>query len=620
MASNGQDTTVDVSNRPRKASKGSQDSVSEDDDDEITDEDFKMRAEHGSPRKFASMFEMPKEKIETKPAASMFQDVDDMKAKVRQGLMKEQYDVRNFYKTTGFWQKVARSSPFENITLAVIGFNALWISIDTDNNTASTLLEAEWQFQMMEHAFCVYFTGEWFFRFMAFKRKRDGLRDGWFVFDSCLVAMMVGETWIMTLVLVALGGGAGGGLGNASILRLVRLLRLSRMARMARLLRAMPELMILIKGMVSAFRSVMFTLCLLFIFIYVFSIALRQLSEDTPAGEKYFKSITDAMYTLIVDGTLLDNIGGLLKVCGESGAHLSIIVMLFVLLAALTVMNMLIGVLCEVVSLVAATEQEEMTVSFVKHRIQEIMRDSGIDQDGNGSISRTEFQDLVGNAMACRVLSEVGVDPIGLVDLADMIFDSDAAGEDNNGKQEEIELSFEDFMEVVLQLRGSNSATVKDIMDMRKYVRRLIDPVLSHIKTVEKNLEAADKKLEVMRSGRRMSTQKSSISLGQTTASSRAASKTVASETGQEDPMSPGTSPLPVNFVPPMPQETVPLPPQLPDALLNPNRMAMNTSAEVRQPAPNEEELKAWLAWCEKSLQSRQSELAEFAATFARLR
>ena len=45
--------------------------------------------------------------------------------------------------------------------------------------------------------------------------------------------------------------------------RLVRLLRLTRMARMARLLRAMPELLVLIKGMVVAMRSVFFTLCLL---------------------------------------------------------------------------------------------------------------------------------------------------------------------------------------------------------------------------------------------------------------------------------------------------------------------------------------------------------------------
>mmetsp|Transcript_1006 Transcript_1006/g.3600 ORF Transcript_1006/g.3600 Transcript_1006/m.3600 type:complete len:90 (-) Transcript_1006:153-422(-) len=32
------------------------------------------------------------------------------------------------------------------------------------------------------------------------------------------------------------------------------------------------------------------------------------------------------------------------------------------------------------------------------------------------------------------------------------------------------ELTFPDFMEVVLQLRGSNGATVRDVVDLRKWV------------------------------------------------------------------------------------------------------------------------------------------------------
>ena len=32
--------------------------------------------------------------------------------------------------------------------------------------------------------FCSYYALEWFIRFMAFERKCNCLRDGWFVFDS----------------------------------------------------------------------------------------------------------------------------------------------------------------------------------------------------------------------------------------------------------------------------------------------------------------------------------------------------------------------------------------------------------------------------------------------------
>merc|ERR1712187_638276 len=100
--------------------------------------------------------------------------------------------------------------------------------------------------------------------------------------------------------------GSSVGLSDASILRLFRLLRLSRMARMARLLRALPELMILIKAIFVAFRSVFFTLCLLAILIYVFAIAFVQLTRGTCIGQKYFAKVPHAMLSLLMMGNLPD--------------------------------------------------------------------------------------------------------------------------------------------------------------------------------------------------------------------------------------------------------------------------------------------------------------------------
>merc|ERR1740129_2739166 len=98
------------------------------------------------------------------------------------------------------------------------------------------------------------------------------------------------ETWVMSAVALFFvdDGGASG--GDASLLRVARLLRLSRMARMARLLRALPELMIMIRGMIAATRSVFFTLCLLWICLYVFAIAFTQLTANTPIGNPMLSS------------------------------------------------------------------------------------------------------------------------------------------------------------------------------------------------------------------------------------------------------------------------------------------------------------------------------------------
>mmetsp|Transcript_73278 Transcript_73278/g.164665 ORF Transcript_73278/g.164665 Transcript_73278/m.164665 type:complete len:570 (+) Transcript_73278:89-1798(+) len=414
---------------------------------------------------------------------SMFADSASMKEKLRESMVQPEYDVADFYWQTGWCQVVARHPKFEQCTLAVIAFNALWISIDTDLNEAEMLLTAHPVFQIAEHFFCAYFTFEWTMRFGAFKKKRNGLRDHWFVFDSMMVFMMVAETWVMSIVLLAMGAGGGGSsMGNASILRLLRLLRLSRMARMAKLLRSMPELLILIKGMVSATRSVFFTLLLLLILIYVFAIALRQLTADTTVGLTYFSSIPKSMHTLLLDGTLMDGPGTLISLMEADGDYVFIIIFyIFVTLSALMVMNMLIGVLCEVVSAVAATEKESITVATVKDGFQRIIDEGGLDTDGDHMISKKEFEAILDSAEATRLLERVQVDVYGLVDLADFIFDKD------DDEAEEVQLEFPDFMEIVLSLRGSNTTTVKDMVDMRKFIKGALDQMAMRL--VAKQME-----------------------------------------------------------------------------------------------------------------------------------
>ena len=51
---------------------------------------------------------------------AVFADADAMKEKIRSQLSKPLYDVRNFYHDTGRAQEIARSSIFENVTLAVL--------------------------------------------------------------------------------------------------------------------------------------------------------------------------------------------------------------------------------------------------------------------------------------------------------------------------------------------------------------------------------------------------------------------------------------------------------------------------------------------------------------------
>lgn len=195
-------------------------------------------------------------------AGGMFGGADAMRNELKENLGKKDYDVADFYHETGVFQAIARNARWQTATLVVISINSLWIGIEMDLNKAASLTAAKWYFQVGEYTFCAIFFFEWFCRFMAFKRKCDGLRDKWFCFDAFLVSLMIFETLLLPQMVkieqTEDGGQEGGGqdMGQLSMLRMLRLLRLTRMVRF---MRSVPELVTLLKSMSIAAKPVMST-------------------------------------------------------------------------------------------------------------------------------------------------------------------------------------------------------------------------------------------------------------------------------------------------------------------------------------------------------------------------
>lgn len=391
----------------------------------------------------------------------MFQSNQAMKETIRKSIMKEAYNVFDFYHEEGIMQRIAKSPLFEQVTLIVICLNAIWIAVDTDYNKASMLIDAQPIFIAAENFFCFFFFVEWLVRWMAFQKIEYAMRDKWFIFDSVLLVMFMLEVWVLTLVMTISGNtGSVDKAGDASILRVFRLIRLTRMARVAKLFRLVPELMIMIKGMVVAMRSVLVTLTLLTLVLYIFAIAFTQMLSGATVGTEYFSTVAQSMNSLIAYGIIMEDTPTVLNALGEESLFFGGMLLLFILLASFTVLNMLVGVMCETVRVVATVENEQITVTYAKERLSKLMEESGLDQDGDFAISKDEFNKLLELPDACRTLHVLGVDVEGLVDLADFIFE-DAEY-----------LEFPQFMQVVLQLRGSNSATVKDLVDFRKCIQK----------------------------------------------------------------------------------------------------------------------------------------------------
>jgi len=385
----------------------------------------------------------------------IFANADQMKEQVQKAILEPEYNVRDMYSDRGVWQLVARHQIFDVLSLTVICLNALWLAVETDYNDEALLVNADTPFIVVENFFCAFFVGELLIRFMAFRVKADIFKDNWFLFDSGLVFFMAFETWILSFIVWASGGSFGASSSSTSVLRVVRLFRMTRAARVARLLKAVPELMVIGRGIVIVARTVVVIMCLLVMIIYTFAIVFTQLGKGTELEKRLCPDMLTTMGTLLLGGILPDIAPTTLEMATEHfffGACFFI----FVLMAYVMIMNMLIGVLVEVVAVVASVEKEKNQVASVKRVLQKWAPEA--DMDGDNLFGVSEFKRMLNHAGCAKDLNDVGVDAVALIDHADFVY------------RNKTELTFAELLAVVLGLRGRNDPKVQDLVQLRKFL------------------------------------------------------------------------------------------------------------------------------------------------------
>jgi len=180
---------------------------------------------------------------------------------------------------------------------------------------------------------------------------------------------------------------------------------------------------------------------------------------------------------LLLNGALMNDLSLLTTTLQQQNLALLFLLYIYVLLAALTLMNMLVGVTCEVMSAVAESEREGILLDHVHETIQKLVSKNDADMDGDDRISKEEFLRLLREREARQILSEVGVDVMSLLDLADTIFDidTDDSGPNSLTMSERVmghvKIDFSQFMQVILNLRHTNQASFKDIVELRKFMK-----------------------------------------------------------------------------------------------------------------------------------------------------
>jgi hypothetical protein len=149
-------------------------------------------------------------------------------------------------------------------------------------------------------------------------------------------------------------------------------------------------------------------------------------------------------------------------------------------------LNMLIGVVCEMVSQVKSSEDEALAKVALEGQLYDIM--DVYDADGKGALKQCEFDLFVSNIEVVQSLRHFDVDVKALITLSEMMFSQVSPG----GHTEEFTLGFDDIMSLAVRLKGNSACRVEDIVKLREFTKyrlqELEDTLLSNHRILEEHV------------------------------------------------------------------------------------------------------------------------------------
>jgi voltage-gated sodium channel len=357
------------------------------------------------------------------------------------------------YRRDNVFTKLALSAQFENTTLTVIALNAIWIGIDVDNNDGED--KSLWNiYRIVENIFTLFFTGEIVIRLLSYKSLRAFFKDDiilakWNVFDFVLVTMMVIENWVLYIIT---NGEAD--VGGLSVLRLLRLLRISRLIRM------LPELRMMVKSMGAALRSVSSTMILAIGLMYVYAIVMTSWGKKNPTAEEHmgdgsyddcctaeWGSIGDSFLSLM-QILVYDDTFALIRKTMHKDMFYGVLLIGFIVVGSFTMLNMLIGVIVEIVGETKTKEMEKILLYKIGGLFEQM------DTDRSGTLSKLELEKHL------DLFEQLGLEGPTML-LAFELADADFTGD----------LSIDEFVQMIMRLLHPPSS--QDLLVMQANLAKI---------------------------------------------------------------------------------------------------------------------------------------------------
>lgn len=400
-------------------------------------------------------------------------------------------------KRTSRWAKhakmVVHSPIFDGICTTAILMNSTLLGVTTDMAARSLNPDGLPSFFTITDRF---FTA-WFLLELSLRVFADGV--GGFLFGKLwvwnLFDLLVVVTDLVETTASYITGGGSGALKNLTAFRMLRVLRILRALRVIRLIRFFKELRMMVFSVLRSGLSLLWSLILLIIIVFIFGVYLTQnvtfhLAYDVDGKHdevtydnfrRYFGSLTVAGYTLfkcVSGGINWGEVGKpLLEIHWSNGLVLSF----YVFFVVFAVLNIFTGIFVETAISSAQAERDEVIQEIIHAENSTVSQIKGIFQQADMDKSGTITYDELSQQLECQQV-RAHLQTIGLeVEDAKCIYqllDLDKSGE----------ISIEEFIFGCLKMKGYAKSI--DLVSLMHENRRMRIHMIHFIDFVQQRLNS----------------------------------------------------------------------------------------------------------------------------------
>lgn len=327
------------------------------------------------------------------------------------------------------YMKTCCGSAGEAFAAVLILSNAILFGVQADHAVQQPSHEVPEFFRIAGLTFTVLFTLELLLRLRTEGRGMFSCHNPdikWNVMDTVLVMLGILDE-VMTRTFAAMRD-APDPPPNMSSARILRLLRLVRVARVLRVLRFFSDLRVMIMGVLSSLKALMWALILLFFIIYITAVCILQFvgeyladnPQDFPSGPLEFVGLSPFSSLLTTCFTLFLTISGGIS-WGELAPPLMLvnpvvtpILTLYIALATFCVLNIVTGVFVDRSAAMALQDEENMMLEEIQNRnrwikeIETLFAKADTDQSGN--VEWEEFENALADLRVQLCFKNLGID------------------------------------------------------------------------------------------------------------------------------------------------------------------------------------------------------------------